>query len=116
MENIGLLLKVIGFYEASIETLKELGIYEEYRAECQKALKELAEIDEVIAKVVAEDLERETEEYIRTRATIAVKRDEPRAFILSAFDLSTSEKGEQYWSEMTLRFCENHPMVSVGGN
>ena len=28
MENVGLLLTVIGFYGASIETLKELGIYE----------------------------------------------------------------------------------------
>ncbi|MCT7583281.1 hypothetical protein N5U55_04050 [Aliarcobacter butzleri] len=81
--------------------------------ECQKALKEIAETDEEIAKVVAEDLERETEEYIKTRASIAVKRNEPHAFITSAFDWSTSEKGSEYWSEMTHKFCDSHPMVSA---
>lgn len=101
------------FYETSMETLEKLGIKEEYKAECQKALKEIAETDKEIAKDVAEDLERVTEAYIKTRASIAVKRDEPHAFILSAFNWSTSEKGGEYWSEMTLRFCENHPMVSV---
>lgn len=81
--------------------------------ECQKGIKEIAETDEEIAKVVAEDLERETEEYIKTRASIAVKRNEPHAFILSAFNWNTSEKGEQYWAEMTYKFCESHPMVSA---
>lgn len=81
--------------------------------ECQKALKEIAETDKEIAKAVAEDLERETEEYIRSRASIAIQRDEPHSFILSAFDFETSIKGLKYWSEMTYKFCLNHPMVGT---
>lgn len=109
MKNIGIALAT--FYVASIETLKDLGIYEDYKVECQKGLKEIAETDEDIAKAVAEDLERETERYIMSRASIAVLNNEPQRFILSAFNFETSIKGSDYWVEMTYKFCLNHPMV-----
>lgn len=99
------------FYVASIKTLKDLGIYEDYKAECQKGLKEIAETDKDMAKAVAEDLERETEIYIMSRAYIAVQNNEPHRFILSAFEFETSIKGSDYWCEMTHKFCLNHPMV-----
>lgn len=116
MEGLMKDLQVVLFYEASMETLEKLGIKEEYEAECQKALKELAEKNERIAEDIAQDLERETTLYMFSRASLTIESGCPERFILSAFDWADSEKGEDYWSEMTVKFCESHPMVGTEDN
>ncbi len=116
MEGLMKDLQVVLFYEASIRTLEELGIKEEYEAECQRTLKELAEKNERIAEDIAKDLERETTLYIFSRVSLAIESGRPERFILSAFDWADSEKGGDYWSEMTEKFCESHPMVGTKDN
>lgn len=93
-----------------------MGIKEEYVAECQKAVKEIAETNKELAEDIALDLEGETEVYIKSRAHIAVRNDRPEEFILNAFDWADSEKGEDYWVEMTHKFCESHPMIGTEDN
>ncbi|RXJ84759.1 hypothetical protein [Arcobacter cloacae] len=109
-------LQVVIFYEASIRTLEELGIKEEYEVECQKALKEIAERNERIAEDIAKDLERETTLYMFSRASLAIESSRPDRFILSAFGWADSEKGFDYWYEMTKKFCESHPLVGTEDN
>ena len=96
-----------------METLKELGIKEEYEAECQRALKEIAKDDPEVAENIAISMSYVTDMYIQSRAHLAVTTNMPERFIMSAFSWADSEKGEQYWAEMTYKFCESHPMVSV---
>lgn len=111
MKELFLVLSAVEFHRISMETLEAMGIKEEYVAECQKAVKEIAETDEELAKAVALDLEGETEVYIKSRAHIAVRDDMPERFIMSAFEWADTEKGFEYWAEMTHKFCDSHPMI-----
>ncbi len=96
-----------------METLEKLGIKEKYEAECKKALKEIAEDNPEVAEAIAKDIDGEVIEYMCSRAMKSITRGEPTYFIMGAFSWADSEKGVEYWTEMTYKFCESHPMVGA---
>lgn len=66
-----------------------------------------------MAEDVAKDIDGETIKYIKLVARESINRGEPTYFIMGAFSWADSEKGYEYWTEMTHKFCDSHPMVSA---